>query len=235
LDVERKTLVVYSRQYQNGDLLAYTTNHTLDRSAKMRLLWGAWVGLYQLHTNLNLIHGDVSPGNIFVNDAGEGVIGDLESAMLLKAGEGLRKCEPAYHFWGSSCFGAPFAQCDIRRDQVALLLTSVALMADEPWFEYCWSVMPKWPVTPDGDMSVYGFQGSNGKIRMDGDMYRRYGKTIRKGGAAAEVDPVLVIMLELLDTLADIADQKVAESRWDATIVHNRLLSVLSTKETPTG
>lgn len=100
------------------------------------ILVGACNGLHYLNTRLNLVHYDIKPLNVFVHIDGDGtpsgVIGDIDDVIIRS--ECLRH-RPAVI--STPCYGAPFEHCDIRRDQVAMVLTIAEVLSREMWPMYC--------------------------------------------------------------------------------------------------
>lgn len=230
-DDVRGVMYVYIRYYANGDLRKFMMKRR-SRQEKCRALWGAWTGLQQLHLNLNTIHNDLSSGNIFINDDGEGVIADLEDTVVLPSSdaEGVRVCEAKYAFSGTQCYGAPFAHCDVRRDQVALLMTSLEVLSGVSWLYWCKQAIPK-----DADPSTYGYAATEDgrRITMGGTMYTMYATAIRAklnrasaAGGDGVLGIVLNVLLEYAERLNDIAYQ--LSEDWDYKEVHQRIMDALS-------
>lgn len=42
---------------------------------------------------------------------------------------------------GTTCYGAPFAGCDIRRDQVGFLVSALTVLTDVEWSDHCTNVI----------------------------------------------------------------------------------------------
>jgi serine/threonine protein kinase len=202
-----------------------------NRQEKCRALWGAWTGLQQLHLNLNIIHNDLSASNIFLNDAGEGIIADLEDRVVLQSeGEEAKVCEAKYAFHGTSCYGTPFAHCDVRRDQVALLMTSLQVLSGLSWSYWCNKLLPK-----DVDPSTHGFAANEDGSIITGDSvtYHFYARAIRQKITQSEqirADRVLVGILEIILEFAERLDDIAYHQRedWDYKEVHTKITNALS-------
>lgn len=102
-----------------------------------RILVGACHGLAYLNTKLDLLHYDIKVGNIFVHmdESGRpsGVIGDIDDVIVRSTCEKDRTLQ----IMGTSCYGAPFRHCDMRRDQVALILCIADVLSDQGWWSFC--------------------------------------------------------------------------------------------------
>lgn len=104
------------------------------------VLSGAWEGLRHLHNGLQLLHLDVKPANVFVHQATEvrGVLGDIDDAVVRTACEKLlEETNGGMVVQSTVCYGSPHRHCDPRRDQTAMLLTSVELLSRVSWHAFC--------------------------------------------------------------------------------------------------
>lgn len=62
--------------FPNGDLESYLTNNNLGFEKKMKMFLQILLGLKEIHSRF-IIHRDLKLKNIFVDDKGNCVIGDL--------------------------------------------------------------------------------------------------------------------------------------------------------------
>ncbi|KIJ65968.1 hypothetical protein HYDPIDRAFT_110083 [Hydnomerulius pinastri MD-312] len=72
-----------SPYYKNGNLKKYVTSKRLKDGQKMDLLCQIAGGLAYLHT-CNVVHGDIKPGNILINDEGQAVLADFGLSRVLE-------------------------------------------------------------------------------------------------------------------------------------------------------
>lgn len=126
---------VYTPWYAGGTM---HDHRRYSRRDCQTILLDAWSGLRELNRSLKIIHYDIKPDNLFVellpDGSVRGVIGDVDHAVHYD------ECQNAVQtksLVGTVCYGAPFRDCDDRRDQVALLLTTMGIMANKSWYEHC--------------------------------------------------------------------------------------------------
>ena len=129
------TTFVYSPWYPAGDLSGEPMQR-YGREGLLEILRGAFEGLYVINGEWGKFHGDIKPGNVFVDITRTGLliglIGDPDDLVNLK------DCDPdTDHIAGTPCYGAPFKQCDPRRDQVALVVTAFETLAEDKWHIHC--------------------------------------------------------------------------------------------------
>ena len=117
---------------------------------------GAWSGLQHMHDTLKMLHYDIKPANVLIdmvpshhgNGNGieyTGVLGDIDEAVARDQCERWfgkpvvdeKGNEATLYVMSTPCYGAPFKHCDPRRDQVALLLTTLEFFSGESWFDHC--------------------------------------------------------------------------------------------------
>ncbi len=106
------------------------------------ILCGASAGLRFLNQELSVQHLDIKEENIFVDIGANGgllgVIGDVDGVVYRWS------CHPGHVSEAHTpCYGAPFSTCDVRRDQVAFLVTVLTAITDVEWYETCDSEMKK--------------------------------------------------------------------------------------------
>ncbi|KIO25798.1 hypothetical protein M407DRAFT_206989 [Tulasnella calospora MUT 4182] len=81
------TPLLVSPWCQNGNLASYVeTNPNLSRTEKLKLLHGASRGLAHLHTlSTPIVHGDIKPQNIIVQDNNEAALCDFGISKIVLA------------------------------------------------------------------------------------------------------------------------------------------------------
>lgn len=172
-----------------------------DRAAILR---GVWKGLRILHEDMNILHFDVKDNNIFVDvRAGGyvGVIGDVDDVLLRS------RCHTGVSYTYTPCYGSPFHMCDPRRDQVAMLLTTIMSLTGVDWNTTCAEQFGR---SPQSDITKWGF--ASGGTELPGEwegwvrgVYTAYAERLRRatGGQSATAvvlnDPVWLKLLAVLD------------------------------------
>jgi len=72
-----------SPYYENGSLQKYVTSKNIALRGKMDLLYQISSGLAFLHGH-RVVHGDIKPGNILINDSGQAVLTDFGLSIVLE-------------------------------------------------------------------------------------------------------------------------------------------------------
>jgi len=74
---------IVSPYYKNGSLKSYVTSNNLTLRSKMDLLFQVASGLAFLHGR-QIVHGDIKPGNILINDGGQAALTDFGLSIVLE-------------------------------------------------------------------------------------------------------------------------------------------------------
>lgn len=226
-DEQASEHTVYAQYYKCGDAKRYIASHDNTIFDVCRMFLGAWNGLKELNQTLCLLHGDLSMGNIFVSDDGDGLIADLDSVLYVGPKEiaekyTLVKCDKTMHIpWGTRCFGAPFDHCDIRRDQVALLLNTISGISTKlsplSWPQFCANFLKSNDLLQKGGQSTFGYAtNSEHKVDMDTKIYHNYITHISATN----------IKSDLLSDLLSLLNSSLSY-KWDYHEVHNQVTQVL--------
>lgn len=88
-----------------------------------------------------------------------GVIGDIDDVIL------RNECaKQKLKVVGTSCYGAPFEHCDIRRDQVALVLCIATVLSGINWSLHCDNTLKSEGITEKSKtLQGYGSQRPGAK------------------------------------------------------------------------
>jgi hypothetical protein len=168
-------LSVYTDWYALGDMYQSRFRFTVAECAG--ILLGALQGIGFINRTMAYLHNDIKPENVFVGireGRCVGVIGDIvrgvppnPSGVWLggggeTGGEGggggrpagddavvlqlcaSREYTPVY----TPCYGSRFSRCDVRRDQVALLLTILDSLTGKSWIGRCMSTLRAKKIDP---------------------------------------------------------------------------------------
>lgn len=127
-------LNVFTPFCDHGTLLDIQMHPSLSGGVLYNILADVCEGLNHLNTQMQMLHGDIKPNNIFVRSGDHGpvgLVGDVDDAFLRSA------CDPQQHaVAGTMCYGAPFRHCDPRRDQVALVMVIAEAVSGVGWYKY---------------------------------------------------------------------------------------------------
>lgn len=134
---KKRYMDIYSPWYAGGSLTGPVVAR-YGRAGALHILLGAFTGLQVLNEQLEMLHMDIKPANVFididVHGLPVGVIGDIDDVVR------RNRCRPEEHFGTirTPCYaGAPFKHCDIRRDQCAMLITAVEVLTRQYWWNAC--------------------------------------------------------------------------------------------------
>lgn len=223
---------VYTHWYKIGDALGYMQSCDTTFSDACGMLLGAWNGLRELNTKLQLLHGDLSMSNVFVTDDGQGVIADLDHGVYV--GEdaekhGLFKYDRTKHTpWGTACMGSPFPHFDIRRDQVALLMNTLSITSYKKntcmidWVHLCQHHFG----ARVHEFSRTGYEANeNGQIVVDIKMYTMYKAYLKRH--KLHHNPVIQKLMVPLQMLID-GMKRGDLSEWVYENVHKQVIEALS-------
>lgn len=211
-----------------GGNLAQGVRGRLSRTERSEVLIGAWRGLSELNRRHGLLHFDVKPQNIFVRIARGrkcvGVLGDIDGVLRRS------QCNVGSNYTFTRCYGSPFHLCDPRRDQVAMLVTTLSVLTDIDWWRNCVekikplgeSVLRRWGFASSGDSELPGDWD-----RWVPGVYDAYGARLRAAGADAApdgplADPVWMRLLTLLD-----GPSSAYRNEWDYGSVHTAATKAL--------
>jgi hypothetical protein len=223
LHFERRggTLVAYYPWYRAGNAAEARACGRFSRPERARILQGPWAGLRWLHGTV--LHGDIKPANVFIDHRDGrwvGVLGDLDDAVSRSA-----YADPDLYcpdVKSTPYYGAPHAHGDPRRDQVALMVTTIEFLSNLDWFRQCERVLKATTLT-DAERYLWGY-ATDGSGRPTAwlhwvtGVYAAYAKAVRSLGAG----PDLAALAGALQTLDEAPDE-----RWNYDAVDGLAVSAL--------
>ena len=107
----------------------------------------AWEGL--AHLNRIFLHGDIKPANVLIEllPAGgvRGVVADIDDMITRTAAEraATESGVGPIVVMSTPFYGSPFPHGDVRRDQTAMLLTTLHTLGPVNWIDHCVAALAK--------------------------------------------------------------------------------------------
>lgn len=222
LHFERRgdSLVIYSPWYRAGSLREAMDLGRFTAAERAGILRGPFDGLRWLHEEAGMLHYDIKPANVFVDrreGAWVGVLGDIDDAIPIAqcvAGGADIKSTPSY--------GAPQPHGDPRRDQVALLLTTVEALGGVDWYRLCTRALRDAHLT-DRERTLWGYATDGTGVprrwkRWVAGVYAQYAAAVRRGGPPAALAPLVDLVDRLESTTAEWADYDTVRTTADLTL-----------------
>lgn len=228
--VDRDTIRIFTQWCAAGSL-EFTAKQRFDTVTLCNLLSDAWTGLFNLNTKHQMLHYDIKGANIFVDMQDgkyEGVIGDIDDVVL------MQNCFPlGQNPTKTECYGAPFRHCNPKRDQVAMLLTTIETISGVNWYEFCS------PKTPEGWGWSSGTDGVPLHKRWKRGIYRNYARQVRdtvlyeNEMLQRKVNMLLKILLILDPKPPEEITIETLDAKWDYNQIHKNVIGILGGVHSP--